>query len=180
MRGGSLYVPLQQPRPGLPYLRQGNGRERLRGDVQHRKRCRVTRSTRVRWEGTAERREDLQQLGDSVHDQRDCGVGTSSVPGCELAKVCEAGIDGVLGNADDFPGAGICVPDARNCFVQPVSGEGGDTLNGNGDPTNVNAVSTFCIGSTSNNAINSTAGLGGPGRLRQIGVNVTNGFATLP
>jgi hypothetical protein len=99
---------------------------------------------------------------------------------CKLAKVCEAGVDGILGNADDFPGAGICVADARNCFVQNAISEGGDTINGNGDPENVRAVSTFCVGSTTNNAINSTAGLGGPGRLRQNGINATNGFTTLP
>jgi hypothetical protein len=105
--------------------------------------------------------------------------GTCSGP-CQLAQVCEAGVDGFLGNADDFPGAGICVPDARNCFVPGLNAEGGDTLNGNGDPSNVRAVSTYCVPATTNSAINSTAGLGGPGRLRQQGVNVTNGFATLP
>lgn len=99
---------------------------------------------------------------------------------CVLAAVCEAGVDGILGNGDDFPGAGICVSDARNCFVPGLNAEGGDTLNGNGDPTNVRAVSTYCVPATTNNAINSTAGLGGPGRLRQLGVNVTNGFTTLP
>jgi hypothetical protein len=99
---------------------------------------------------------------------------------CQLAQVCEAGVDGILGNNDDFPGAGICIPDSRNCFVPGLNAEGGDTINGKGDPTNVRAVSTFCVPATSNNAINSTAGLGGPGRLRQNGVNVTNGFTTLP
>jgi hypothetical protein len=107
------------------------------------------------------------------------GEGTCQGP-CQLAQVCEAGIDGILGNGDDFPGAGICIPDARNCFVPGLHAEGGDTLNGEGDPNNVKAVSTFCVPATSNNAINSTAGLGGPGRLRQTGVNVTNGFTTLP
>ena len=106
---------------------------------------------------------------------------SANVPNsCSLAAVCEAGVDGILGNTDDFPGAGICVADARNCNLLPIVAEGGDTLNGNGDPTNVRAVSTFCIPDTSNNAINSTAGLGGTGRLRQDGVNVTNGFTTLP
>jgi hypothetical protein len=60
-----------------------------------------------------------------------------------------------------------------------VSGEGGDTLNGKGDPTNVRSAATYCVGATTNSAINATAGLGGPGRLRQTGLNVIN-FTSLP
>ncbi len=107
------------------------------------------------------------------------GEGECAGP-CQNANLCEAGVDEVLGNDDDFPGAGVCIRDARNCFAQPIGSEGGDTLNGNGDPTNVRAVSTFCIPPTTNSAINAVTGLGGPGRLRQNGVNVTNGFTTLP
>jgi hypothetical protein len=99
---------------------------------------------------------------------------------CPVARLCDAGPDNILGNSNDYPGAGICIADVRNCFVPGLAAEGGDTLNGNGDPTNVRAVSTYCVGSTSNSAINDVAGLGGPGRLRQVGVNVTNGFTSLP
>jgi hypothetical protein len=104
----------------------------------------------------------------------------NSPDSCTLGKLCEAGPDGILGNTDDFPGAGICVSDARNCHLNPLIAEGGDTLNGDGDPENVKTVAMFCIAATGNNSINSTAGLGGPGRLRQTGQNVTNGFTSLP
>ena len=45
-------------------------------------------------------------------------------------KDCEAGADGILGNADDFPGAGVCVQDLPNCFVNNGAAEGGDIYNG--------------------------------------------------
>jgi hypothetical protein len=104
-----------------------------------------------------------------------CPVGESCCGTCEKAETCGAGDDGKLGTTDDVPGAGICVSDVRHCFVNDLAAEGGDTLNGNGDATNVRSVTTFCIEPTSNGAVNQTAGLGGPGRLRQRGVNVTNG-----
>jgi hypothetical protein len=110
----------------------------------------------------------------------DCPIGETCNGACDHARLCEAGVDGVLGTSDDFPGAGVCVADIRNCFVNDLATEGGDIFNGEGDPTNVKAVSTYCVGATSNGAINSTAGLGGPGRLRQKGVNVSNGFVSLP
>ena len=46
--------------------------------------------------------------------------------------------------------------------------------NGLGDPTNVRSVSTYGIGATANSTVNNSAGLGGPGRLRQQGENVVN------
>jgi hypothetical protein len=110
----------------------------------------------------------------------ECPVGETCQGSCELAKLCEAGPDGVLGNFDDQPGAGICVGDNRNCFLDPITGEGGDTINGEGDPVNVKSVSIYCLGATNSSAINTAAGLGGPGRLRQRGVNLTSGFTSLP
>ncbi len=109
-----------------------------------------------------------------------CPSGETCQGACQQAQLCEAGPDGVLGNFDDQPGAGICVGDNRNCYLDPIVGEGGDTLNGNGDPINVKSVSIYCIGATNSTAINSSAGLGGPGRLRQRGVNLTSGYTSLP
>lgn len=117
--------------------------------------------------------------GGPCDELSDCPSGEVCCGDCELSRLCDAGINGIIGDSDDQPGAGSCFADARNCFVNDLAAEGGDTLNGNGDPTNVRAVSTYCVPATSNNAINSTAGLGGPGRLRQLGVNVPS-FTTLP
>ena len=97
-----------------------------------------------------------------------------------MARDCEAGGDGILGTEDDVPGAGICVAAERSCFLDPLTAEGGSTLNGLGDPTNVNLVSVFCFGKVANNpAFNFSAGFGGPGRVRVRGVNVPN-FASIP
>lgn len=73
---------------------------------------------------------------------------------------CEAGINGVLGDADDIPGAGICTEEPKACFQYPVA------ATGTPDGTNPSTVSAYCIGSTSSSAVNGSAGLGGPGRLR--------------
>jgi hypothetical protein len=110
----------------------------------------------------------------------DCPTGESCLGACALARNCEAGGDGQLGTFDDLPGAGICIGDNRNCFLDPIAGEGGDTYNGQGDPNNSKSVSVYCIGKTSATAINTSAGIGGAGRLRQSGVNVTSGFTSLP
>ena len=118
------------------------------------------------------------RTGDPCLADGDCPAGESCEGSCELARLCEAGTDGELGTADDIPGAGICISDERQC---PRFGiEGGDTLNGLGDPTNVRTVAAFCISATGSAAVNETAGAGGPGRLRQTGTNVTNGFEQLP
>lgn len=112
-------------------------------------------------------------------EHSDCPSGETCCGDCELSRLCDAGINGIIGDADDQPGAGICFGDARNCFVNDAAAEGGDMLNGNGDPTNVRSAAAYCIPATSNAAINSTAGLGGPGRRREQGVNVPS-FTTLP
>jgi hypothetical protein len=73
---------------------------------------------------------------------------------------CEAGINGVLGDADDIPGAGTCSVEPKACFQYPVAATGVP------DGTDPSTVAAYCIGSTSSGAINGSAGLGGPGRLR--------------
>ena len=73
---------------------------------------------------------------------------------------CEAGDNGVLGDADDIPGAGTCTEEPKACFQYPVA------ATGTPDGTNPSTVAAYCIGSTSSSAVNGSAGLGGPGRLR--------------
>jgi len=92
---------------------------------------------------------------------------------------CEAGVDGVVGTEDDYVGAGICVATTRGCFVNNGHAEGGDTLNGQGGPTQTKSVTVFCIPASSSSSVNSTAGMPGPGRLRQRGIVVPN-FTVLP
>ncbi len=106
---------------------------------------------------------------------------------CSISSIgtqndCENGVDNIPGNDDDWPGAGFCVHKPRPCFL--VDGglhglaEGGDTINGNGDPTNFLSVTAYCVPPVSNSSVNSVAGMGGPGRLRQGGVSVPN-FSSL-
>ena len=92
---------------------------------------------------------------------------------------CEAGTDGTLGTGDDNRGAGFCRADILNCFINNGAAEGGDTLNGKGDPTNTLSVATFCIPPSESDAVNGTAGLPGPGRIRQPALVVPN-FTELP
>jgi hypothetical protein len=104
-----------------------------------------------------------------------CPVGEVCCGACDKAEDCGAGGDGIYGTNDDVPGAGICVADSRSCFVNDLAAEGGDTYNGDGDPTNVRSVAIFCMQPTADGAVNWTAGFGGPGRLRQTGINISNG-----
>ena len=46
----------------------------------------------------------------------ECGGGEICCGACELSQYCEAGIDAILGTADDNIGAGRCFADERNCF----------------------------------------------------------------
>lgn len=92
---------------------------------------------------------------------------------------CEAGLDNILGTDDDYVGAGTCIADVGNCFVDNAHAEGGDTLNGQGDPTNTKSVAVFCLQASSSDAVNATAGMPGPGRLRESGLVVPN-FTRLP
>jgi len=89
------------------------------------------------------------------------------------------GTDDALGTDDDNIGAGYCRADITHCFVNSGAAEGGSTLNGNGDPTNTFSVAAFCIPASTNSAVNNTAGLPGPGRIRQRALNVPN-YTQLP
>jgi len=104
---------------------------------------------------------------------------------------CEWGLDGLEGDVNGTPeqraqasdnnlGAGFCRADIKNCFVNDGEAEGGSTLNGRGDATNARSVATFCIPPSSSEAVNPTAGLPGPGRIRQPSLVVPNGYTTLP
>lgn len=86
----------------------------------------------------------------------------------------------MLGTFDDIPGGGVCVGSPRSCYLDPIEAEGGDTLNGQGDPNTVNSVALYCIDATNSSAINSSAGRPGPGRRRLKGTIATNGFTSLP
>ncbi|HXC52072.1 MAG TPA: hypothetical protein VN634_14390 [Candidatus Limnocylindrales bacterium] len=90
-------------------------------------------------------------------------------------KDCATDINGNPAN----PGAGFCRADILNCFINDGATEGGDIFNGKGDPTNTLSVASFCIPASDNDAVNSTAGLPGPGRIRQPGYVTTN-FDHLP
>jgi hypothetical protein len=92
---------------------------------------------------------------------------------------CAAGVNGILGDTDDNPGAGFCRADVSNCFINNGATEGGSTLNGKGDATNTYSVATFCIPASTSDAVNTTAGLPGPGRIRQPSVVVPN-YTELP
>jgi hypothetical protein len=119
------------------------------------------------------------QAGTACTSDTDCPGGERCEGSCPQAESCEAGDDGVLGTSDDKPGAGSCVADPTKCFQQPISAEGGDVYNGNGDATNVFSVGAFCIDATTNTGANFVSGIGGPGRLRIHGVNIPN-FTALP
>lgn len=92
---------------------------------------------------------------------------------------CETGTDSILGNSNDNIGAGYCRADITQCFTDNGSAEGGTTANGKGDPTNSYSVAAFCIPASTNGAVNTTAGLPGPGRIRQRSLNVPN-YPELP
>jgi hypothetical protein len=109
-----------------------------------------------------------------------CPEGETCQGSCILARRCEAGVDGLLGSADDAPGAGNCVEDELNCFVNGAAAEGGDTFNGLGTPDSLLSVAAYCTEANVSPTANFGAGLGGPGRIRSRSLNVSNGFATLP
>jgi hypothetical protein len=108
----------------------------------------------------------------NVNTQKECAYGldgATAVPDPDHADASD----------DDNPGAGFCRADILNCFINNGAAEGGDTFNGRGDPTNTLSVASFCIPASDSDAVNSTAGLPGPGRIRQPGYVATN-FDHLP
>lgn len=106
--------------------------------------------------------------------ENDCPTGEQCEGPCISHKECEAGNDGILGTNDDEIGAGACLSIPRDCFLPSPGAEGGDTFNGQGDPTNVSTVAIFCQQPTVSSAINVGAGFSGPNRIRKHGVNVVN------
>jgi hypothetical protein len=110
----------------------------------------------------------------------DCPTGETCEGDCIKAQNCEAGEDGVLGTADDILNAGTCETADRNCFLNPIVTEGGDTLNGQGSPSHANSPTVYCTDPLLSLLINGAVGLGGPGRLRSQGAVYTNGVLSLP
>lgn len=86
---------------------------------------------------------------------------------------CGAGGNGIPGDSDDNIGAGYCRADIANCFIN------NGTATGGGDPTNTLSVATFCIPASTSGSVNTTAGLPGPGRIRQRALVVPN-YTQLP
>lgn len=101
------------------------------------------------------------------------GAGYTTLPCSPLdvntGKGCEDGEDGVGGNEDDIPGAGVCQSRPIDCWYNNGIAEGGDTLNGEGSPSDVNVNATFCTPPNGNSAIDSVSGFGGPSRIRRQG-----------
>jgi hypothetical protein len=97
-----------------------------------------------------------------------------------VATDCEAGENGILGDGDDLVGAGHCELLDRSCYLEPLDAVGGSTVNGQADPENDYTVGLFCYTATTNGGVNGTSGFPGPGRVRQHGVNITNGFSAIP
>jgi len=108
---------------------------------------------------------------DSIND---CPTGETCEGDCDRAQDCEAGVDGTIGTEDDFVGAGPCIARDRGCNLNPIAIEGGDIFNGLGDNTNYLRSSIWCFGKTLNAGVNATSGFGGPGTIRERGVNVLN------
>jgi hypothetical protein len=95
-------------------------------------------------------------------------------PNVPVSSGCETGIDARPGTNDDVPGAGECEPRPWDCYVNNGFAEGGDTLNGQGSPTNVNINAAFCTPANGTPIVNDTSGFGGPSRIRRQGVAVVN------
>jgi len=108
---------------------------------------------------------------DSIND---CPNGEICQGDCDRAQDCEAGADGAIGTQDDLEGAGSCVAQDRGCNLDPIAIEGGDIFNGRGDNTNYLRASIWCFTKTLNAGINATSGFGGPGVIRERGLNVLN------
>ena len=117
--------------------------------------------------------------GQACGADADCAPGDSCAGSCPKARDCEAGGDGVLGTADDTAGAGMCVADVRQCFMDPIVAVGGEILPGLGPLTSHDSVAVWCMGATQNGGINASAGFGGPGRIHLRGLNVPN-FTSIP
>jgi hypothetical protein len=105
----------------------------------------------------------------------DCPLGETCDGPCPARKNCEAGGDGILGGIDDKPGAGDCGRFVTNCQPDPIMIEGGTTLNGLGDSTNVYHVGRWCFIGTNSAAVNAASGFPGPGTIERKG----NGYISV-
>ncbi len=110
----------------------------------------------------------------------DCPAGETCEGDCEKARGCEAGVDGILGNSDDWPEAGVCESAPSPCLLPDMPMEGGDTINGKGGVVDRVSVSVYCIPANTSAAANFGAGLPGGGSLRSRSTNSSNGFPSLP
>ena len=110
----------------------------------------------------------------------DCDAGA-----CGASESCDEGpVDGVCsqapfrgcrpGTGNDecgavYPGAGSCENRTRHCFRDEIVAEGAC------DPVTPTYVAVFCAPATRASAVNSTAGLPGPARLRLLLERVRSG-----
>ena len=108
-------------------------------------------------------------IGNSCSVSADCII--NNVP---IDEGCEAGDDGIPGNGDDHPGAGHCESRPEDCYINNGHAEGGDTLNGQGSPSNVNVNAAFCCPPNGNAGIDGISGFGGPSRIRRQGEAFVN------
>ena len=120
-----------------------------------------------------------KQSGLPCSAAEDCNPGEACLGSCESHRDCEAGSDGTLGTADDFPGAGACISDERECFPDPIVGIGGLTLPGEGPISSHDSTSVWCFSPTLNPGIDSASGFGGPARIQVRGTNALN-FTAIP
>jgi hypothetical protein len=81
-----------------------------------------------------------------------------------------------MGTSDDFLGGGECRRFPTNCHPDPVMVEGGTTLNGEGDSTDVFHVGVWCCIGTQSGAVNASSGFPGPGVIERKGT----GFVSTP
>lgn len=58
--------------------------------------------------------------GTPCNEHSQCPSGETCTGDCDVARLCGAGSDNVLGNANDQPGGGICVVDKTACYITDV------------------------------------------------------------
>jgi len=105
-----------------------------------------------------------------------CTLGTDCVENqnVPVSSGCDTGLDSLPSTVDDIPGAGECEARPESCYVNNGLAEGGDTLNGEGSPSDVNINAQFCTPANANPAVNSASGFGGPSRVRRQGAAFVN------
>ncbi len=106
----------------------------------------------------------------------DCPTGETCTGPCAARASCEAGADGIMDTSDDFAGAGECARFPTNCLEDPWMKEGGTTINGDGDPTSMLSIGTWCFVATNSALVNNSAGFPGPGVIEKR----ANGYINVP